>query len=107
MSSFVDCNVPPTPAGGSVDFPGGTTYLSVATYSCDLGYTMIGSPTSTCQADSTWSNLDPYCIINGRLYQLLITLNWENLAQFENQIKPLVYGRRVRHSTLYEQAPFY
>ena len=96
VSSFLDCNDPPTPLGGSVDFPDGTTYLSEATYSCDLGYTMNGSPASTCQADKTWSNVDPVCTINGRLYQLLITLNWESLAQFENRIKPQVYGRGLR-----------
>ena len=31
---------------------------------------------------------------------------WESPAQFENRIKPLVYIRRITHSTMYEKAPF-
>ena len=30
---------------------------------------------------------------------------WESPAQFENQIKPLVYIRQITHSTMYKKAP--
>ena len=35
---------------------------TVATYSCNYGYLLIGESTRTCQSDITWSNTAPYCI---------------------------------------------
>ena len=32
--------------------------------------------------------------------------NWESPAQFENLIKPQVYVRRIKCSTMYKKAPF-
>ena len=34
---------------------------TVATYSCDTGYTFNGGSTRTCQSDGTWSGSDPTC----------------------------------------------
>jgi len=34
---------------------------SVASYDCDLGYTLQGNSTRTCQADSRWTGTDPGC----------------------------------------------
>jgi len=39
------------------------TYKSDATYVCDIGYSMTGSNTRTCQADGTWSGSEPTCSI--------------------------------------------
>ena len=52
------------PAGGTVD-ASVTTYQSVATFSCNTGYTLQGSDTLTCQDDTTWDNAPPTCQING------------------------------------------
>lgn len=59
-----DCGIISGPGNGSVDTSSGTTYLSVAIFSCDLGYTMIGDATSTCQATELWNNAPPLCEIN-------------------------------------------
>ena len=32
-----------------------------AKYTCDAGFTIIGSDTRTCQADGTWSGNAPVC----------------------------------------------
>lgn len=57
-----DCGAPPTPNDGSVSTPGGTTYTSVAKYSCNSGYTLIGKTTRTCQANGLWSGSAPSCL---------------------------------------------
>lgn len=46
-------------------FPTGTTYGETAEYNCDAGYDINGFATRTCQADGTWSNNEPTCIIKG------------------------------------------
>ena len=34
---------------------------SVATYSCDVGFELVGNETRTCQSGSTWSGAEPSC----------------------------------------------
>ena len=34
---------------------------TVATYSCNVDYMLIGESTRTCQSDRTWSSIAPYC----------------------------------------------
>ena len=36
--------------------PGG-----VATYTCDLGFSLVGEPTQICGSDGTWSGVPPTC----------------------------------------------
>ncbi|XP_076807337.1 sushi, von Willebrand factor type A, EGF and pentraxin domain-containing protein 1-like [Clavelina lepadiformis] len=36
-------------------------YLSLCEFGCDSGYEMEGSPSSTCQANKTWTTLAPSC----------------------------------------------
>jgi hypothetical protein len=48
------------PSGGSV-VASGLTFMSTATYSCDAGYLLAGSPTRTCQASGFWSGTAPTC----------------------------------------------
>ena len=38
-----------------------TTFASVANYSCDNGYELIGPLTRMCQANGSWSDMDPLC----------------------------------------------
>ena len=39
-----------------------TVLNSVATYSCNTGYTLTGDATRTCQGNSTWSGAIPTCV---------------------------------------------
>ena len=47
-----------------------TTYQSEAVFDCDEGFTLSSTAPRVCQADSTWSNSDPTCIINGKIWAL-------------------------------------
>ncbi|XP_060586065.1 P-selectin-like [Ruditapes philippinarum] len=48
------------PGNGSVSLSTNGT-LTVANYSCIVGYTMNGDTTSDCQTDGSWSSLAPTC----------------------------------------------
>ena len=44
-----------------LDTSQGTQYQMSITFSCDTGYSLVGSPTRTCQADGSWSGESPFC----------------------------------------------
>ncbi len=58
----VSCGSLNGPQNGGVTVPD-TTYLGVASYWCDTGYSRDGAATRTCQADGSWSALAPTCSI--------------------------------------------
>ena len=39
-----------------------TTAGAVASYECVAGYTLVGSSTTTCQNNGSWSGSEPTCI---------------------------------------------
>ena len=61
-----DCGPLATLTDGSVSLSSGTTFGSVATFSCDTGYTLNGDSTRTCLANSLWDKAQPTCQINGK-----------------------------------------
>ena len=61
FSSDIDCLVLGNPANGLVTLTA-TTHTSVATYSCNPGYSRIGDDTRTCQSSGDWSGSEPMCI---------------------------------------------
>ena len=71
LSSISDCGALTDPADGTVEYNpiGDTTYQSVATFTCDTGFTLSLPITRTCQDDMTWSNISPACNINGMYYR--------------------------------------
>ena len=59
---FVDCGAPAAPANGRVDTKtNGTTFASVASYSCGADYQLEGQQRRVCQEDGTWSSRAPTC----------------------------------------------
>ena len=56
-----DCGPLNDPDNGQVDTSSGTTFESIATYTCDTGYLLVGSPSRVCGPDSVWSSSEPYC----------------------------------------------
>jgi hypothetical protein len=57
-----NCPALTDPDNGSVLAPT-TTRGSTAVYSCNDGYNLSGSKTSTCQADGTWNVAAPTCVL--------------------------------------------
>ena len=57
----VDCGGLAAPANGGVTTDPSTRFPSVATYTCNVGYDLIGSETRNCQADTVWSGEAPTC----------------------------------------------
>ena len=62
--SDADCGDPGTPTNGQHTLSS-TTHNSVVTYTCDVGYTLQGSDSRTCQSSGQWSGSVPQC--NGML----------------------------------------
>ena len=60
VPSVVNCSDPGTPTNGQHNLPN-TTYNSVVTYTCDVGYTLQGSNSRTCQSNGKWSGSVPQC----------------------------------------------
>ena len=56
----INCGDPGTPTNGQRSLSS-TTYNSVVTYTCDVGYTLQGSNSRTCQSSGQWSGSVPQC----------------------------------------------
>ncbi|XP_050520065.1 sushi, von Willebrand factor type A, EGF and pentraxin domain-containing protein 1 isoform X2 [Daktulosphaira vitifoliae] len=55
-----ECDELPNPEHGVVIMTG-RLFSDKATYSCEIGYQLIGRDHRTCHASGTWSGSDPYC----------------------------------------------
>jgi CUB/sushi domain-containing protein len=74
----VDCNLLPAPVNGNVFFNPGTTFGSLAIFSCENKFVLVGSDTRKCGANGEWSGEQPICRsvkcpklnnpTNGRIY---------------------------------------
>ncbi len=60
MITAVDCGSLGNP-NGAVDTSSGTTFMMTGTYTCNTGYTPVGTVTRTCQASGVWSLTAPTC----------------------------------------------
>ena len=58
--TVVDCGTLNDPSNGQVTL-NGTTFWSVATYTCDPGFNIVGDMKRICQANGTWSGNEPTC----------------------------------------------
>ena len=61
FASEIDCGSLDDPTNGEVSVSG-TTLNSVATYSCNTGYTLTGDDMRTCLESGLWSGNVPSCI---------------------------------------------
>ena len=60
LSAVVDCGSLEDPDNGQVNFSN-TTFESTANYTCDLGYSLNGNSTRTCEVSGEWSGDQPSC----------------------------------------------
>ena len=72
LSIVVDCGNLTSPANGQVDLTSGTTFGQIVTYSCNIGYNLVGDSTRTCQATGVWSGSAPTC--EGMFYSAVSTI---------------------------------
>ena len=56
----VDCGALMNPDDGSVSFST-TIFTSIASYSCDTGYNLVGVDQRNCTSAVTWSDGEPTC----------------------------------------------
>lgn len=59
---FIDCGRPRSPEHGAVHLVNGTTtYLSVASYTCQDNFSLVGNETRTCDDAGLWTGAEPSC----------------------------------------------
>ena len=61
LLTVVSCDALTDPVNGQVSHTAGTTFRQTATYSCDMGYNLVGDNNRTCQATGVWSGSEPIC----------------------------------------------
>ena len=71
LHTAIDCGDPGTPTNGQRSLSS-TTYNSVVTYTCDVGYTLQGSNSRTCQSSGQWSGNVPQCTCKLLVFIILI-----------------------------------
>ena len=62
---YSDCPVLSNPNNGNVSTPEGRTYGETAIYSCQYGYHLDGTGSRVCEANGSWSGIDPSCVWTG------------------------------------------
>ena len=59
--TVVDCGSPASPANGTIQQLTGTRYGHTVSYTCNIGYSLVGAATRVCQDDGQWSEDVPMC----------------------------------------------
>ena len=107
INTAVDCGELGNPVDGAVTFTAGTTFESIAEYSCNLGFLLIGSLRRTCQVDGQWSGSAPLCtpgkLINSKWCMKCHTqfLGWTYKPEYAGSILSsslLTYSQYARTS---------
>lgn len=62
LSLAEDCGPLSDPVNGHVMTPNGTTFGFQASYICNEGYFISGSPIRSCEANGVWSGFEPTCM---------------------------------------------
>jgi len=65
---ITDCETVPELVKGTINYVPNTEYQGKAEFKCVTGYTLVGSSFRTCMAGGTWSDSNPICQINGKLF---------------------------------------
>ncbi len=80
----ITCSDLPSLANGIINYGGaGSTdsrpVNTVATYTCDTGYTLNGGSTRTCGSDGVWSGLAPTC--QRKIYTVWMYVHYSSVTE--------------------------
>ena len=64
VTFFSDCEYPLNITNGMIVYTN-TTFNATVTFTCDIGYRLIGNDTNTCDESGTWNGTIPECQIVG------------------------------------------
>ena len=79
-----------------VSYSSGTTYNSIATYSCVFTHQLVGNNTErVCGSDGQWTGMEPYCegVVNKQLFvnlQVLCLINTIQILIMSQQYHSLI-----------------
>ena len=87
ISAAVDCGSLADPANGDVSLSSGTTFNSVATYSCSDGYNLVdGDMMRTCLASGSWSGTPSNCT-GFKIFMTIMHRKWQCIILFSRSCK--------------------
>ena len=81
----MDCGSLNATVNGQVDLTSGTTFGQTATYSCNIGYNLVGDSTRTCQATGVWSGSTPTCqgvALLGNLILIIFIIHYKHNSMY-------------------------
>lgn len=67
----------------------GRLFNDKATYTCEIGYHVVGLKERTCQADGSWSGSAPVCKQNGKCNFLSIPLTYSTIMMLRIHLNKL------------------
>ena len=77
-----NCSPLPNITNGAVNLPGGTTFPSVAMYSCDGGYELQGDPVRMCNESGVWNGTEPTCTPAGMVQTSALCMSFSMLVTY-------------------------
>lgn len=101
--AVVDCGPLDAPSNGRIDITS-TTFQSMAFYSCDPGFNLVGESKRTCLASGNWSSSPPVCngksivtytVKTGQVIQLMPLLR--SLRGNEASVTQQLVSNRILH----------
>jgi len=82
LLSEIECPVIPIPSNSVMTCTDAFRFESVCTFECVRGYELIGSVSTTCQANKTYDNSSPFCK-GESAWTLFVFLKWIMIFYFD------------------------
>ena len=80
---ILDCGALSNPANGAVDTTSGTIYGEQASYSCNVGYKLVGNAQTLCKSDGNWETAPTCLIVSKYNYRIPLALHRNRVGNAE------------------------